>query len=83
MKPRTLATMGVTTLALTYVQMRLWFASDWSEADWAWINARLSDGANPGLASDIELITALACTFTMSLALVWGARTLLGGYQKN
>ncbi|TVT49628.1 MAG: hypothetical protein FHP94_06760 [Denitromonas halophila] len=83
MKPRTLATMGVATLALTYVQMRLWLASDWSESTWSWINARLSDGADPGLASDVELIAALACTFTVSLAVVWGVRILLGGHQKD
>lgn len=79
MKPRTIASMSVATLVLTYVQMRLWLASDWSEAAWTWINARLSDGANPGLASDIELIAALAGSFVVSLAVVWGVRGLFGG----
>ena len=58
------------SLLLTYVLAHLWFASVWSEKYWTWLN-NLLGGGRPGLASDIELVSALAIALVCSFGLVF------------
>ena len=55
---------------LTYIELRLWFGSAMSEAVWTWINQILSSGANPGLASDVEVVLAAAVAIAVAIAVV-------------
>lgn len=55
---------------LAYVLAHLWFASAWSEKYWTWLN-NLLGGHKPGMASDIELISALAVVLVCSFGLVF------------
>jgi hypothetical protein len=53
-----------------YVLANWWFASAWSEKYWSWLN-NLLGGHKPGLASDIELVSALAIALVCSFGLVF------------
>lgn len=43
-----------------------WLSTGMSESIWTWINVRIEDGQNPGLASDIELLATLAGALCIS-----------------
>lgn len=43
-----------------------WLSTGMSESVWTWINVRIEDGQNPGLASDIELLVTLAGALCIS-----------------
>lgn len=57
---------------LTAGLTRLWLRSVWSERSWTWLNEVLSEGRDPALASDVELVLALlvACATSFAAALV-------------
>lgn len=63
-------------LLLTYLFTRLWLQSSGSERLWTWLNSRLTEGADPGLASDIELLIALAGALTGAIVVVYSLLTI-------
>ena len=58
------------TLLLSCLLTGGWFASPFSERYWTWLN-NLLGGQQPGLASDIELITTLLVSSVFSTLLVF------------
>jgi len=65
-RPRTIA-----VLLLTYLFTRLWLRSSESERFWTWLNSLLANGADPGLTSDVELITVLAVALAGAVIVVY------------
>lgn len=72
-------------LLLTYFFAQLWLRSWGSERFWTWLNSLISDGTNPGLASDIELLIVLAVALAAAVVVVlcslrlWQQATRRGG----
>jgi len=62
---------GTVVLLMTYGLVRLWLGSAGSERFWTWLNARLSGGTDPGLASDAELVIAVAAALGLSAGAWW------------
>lgn len=64
------------SLTLAYFFANLWNSSIWSERYWTWIN-HLLRGQRPGLASDLELISALLVSLAAAFSLVFISTHLL------
>jgi len=71
MKALRIATRTIAVLLLTYLFARLWLRSSESERFWTWLNSLLANGSNPGLTSDVELITVLAVALTGAVIVVY------------
>lgn len=56
-------------LLATYFITRWWFGTAWSERYWTWLNGKFG-GQNPGLASDIELVTILLLALVISIGVL-------------
>lgn len=63
-------------LLLTYALTRWWLGTAWSERYWTWLNNQFG-GQRLGLASDVELITALILALLISVGVtVLGPRSI-------
>ena len=58
---------SLSALPLTYLLTNWWLNSRWSEITWTWLNQLFKQ--NLGLASDIEFIVTIACSFVISLTI--------------
>ena len=56
-------------LLATYFITRWWLGTAWSERYWTWLNGKVG-GQNPGLASDVELVTILLLALVVSIGVV-------------
>lgn len=56
-------------LLATYFITRWWLGTAWSERYWTWLNGKFG-GQNPGLASDVELVTILLLALVVSIGVV-------------
>ena len=59
--------LNLSALPLTHLLTNWWLNSRWSEITWTWLNQLFKQ--NLGLASDIEFIVTIACSFVISLAI--------------
>lgn len=71
MKAQSRVISGLVIVLMTYGFVRLWLGSAVSERFWTWLNARLSGGTDPGLASDVELVIVLAAALGLSAGAWW------------
>lgn len=58
---------NLSALPITYLLTNWWMNTQWSEITWTWLNEIFQQ--NLGLASDIEFIMTIACSFVISLAI--------------
>lgn len=55
-------------LFITYLLTSWWLSTWWSERYWTWLNIKF--GQNFGLASDVEIVTALLVALLISIGTV-------------
>jgi len=55
-------------LFITYLITNWWLSTWWSERYWTWLNIKF--GQNFGLASDVEIVTALIVALLISIGFV-------------